>query len=174
MFLYVPLPVRSPPLDFIIAADDIIYFAGELNAIEFVGEEHGLALVTQEVEERFKEAEPSQAFSEYGAAPYTKLIRLTVKKGSDLIGQHVRNVNLRSRFNMTLVAIKRTSSRPDVSLSDTVLSEGDMLIADVGECACAHVRCAWHLYGLLWRVPCTPGLVVLYSLCMCIGIGALF
>ena len=29
------------------AIDDILYFAGELDNIEFVGEEHGLGLVTQ-------------------------------------------------------------------------------------------------------------------------------
>lgn len=92
----------------------------------------------QEVEEAIQSIEPAQTFSEYGAAPYTKLVRLTVKKGCDLAGVRVRDAKLRQRFNLALIAVKRSTMRPDATLNDTILAEGDLILADVGE-RTAHV-----------------------------------
>lgn len=40
----------KPDVQYVLEADDILYVSGELDSVEFVGEEFGLGLVTQETE----------------------------------------------------------------------------------------------------------------------------
>lgn len=58
---------------------DILYVSGELDVVEFVGEEYGLALVNQEQElaaERPFGSGEEAVFSANGAAPYHKLVQV--------------------------------------------------------------------------------------------------
>jgi hypothetical protein len=53
----------------------VLYFSGELDNIEYVGQEYGLGLVTQETEQLL--IDDSSAFTSVAAAPYSKLIEVS-------------------------------------------------------------------------------------------------
>ncbi len=43
--------IRSKPdINYVLEAGDVLYVAGELDSVEFIGEEYALGLVTQETE----------------------------------------------------------------------------------------------------------------------------
>ncbi|PNW74959.1 hypothetical protein CHLRE_12g502600v5 [Chlamydomonas reinhardtii] len=112
---------------------DILYVSGELDVVEFVGEEYGLALVNQEQElaaERPFGSGEEAVFSANGAAPYHKLVQAKLSKTSDLIGRTVREVSWQGRFGLIPVAIQRGNGREDGRLSDVVLAAGDVLLLD--------------------------------------------
>ncbi|KAG2495414.1 hypothetical protein HYH03_006361 [Edaphochlamys debaryana] len=114
---------------------DILYIAGELDVVEFVGEEYGLGLVTQEMERTKLDAiasgdAESTAFNETGASPYKKLIQVTLSLGSDLVGRSVREVQWQGRFGLIPIGIQRGNGREDGPLSDLVLAPLDVLILD--------------------------------------------
>ncbi|KAG2495059.1 hypothetical protein HYH03_006670 [Edaphochlamys debaryana] len=122
----------------VIEANDILYVAGELDVVEFVGEEHGLGLVTQEMERTegdtpsassLSDAEAS-AFTENSASPYKKLIQVHVAKTADLVGRTVREIQWQGRFGLIPIAIQRGNGREDGRLSDVALAASDVLIFD--------------------------------------------
>ncbi|GIL57892.1 hypothetical protein Vafri_13129 [Volvox africanus] len=131
--------LRSLDPDTVVEAGDILYVAGELDVVEYVAEENGLGLVTQEVE-RILEGDSSlaasrsdteaTAFHETGASPYKKLIQVTLCATSDLVGRTVREVVWQGRFGLVPVAIQRGNGREDGRLSDVVLAAEDVLILD--------------------------------------------
>ena len=96
-----------------------------------MGEEHGLSLVTQADEEAFSNPEP-HTFSANAASPYTRIVRLTVKKGSDLIGRTVRESGLRKRFGVNVVAVRWSinDAKPVTGLSDFIIGENSTLLVD--------------------------------------------
>ncbi|KXZ43506.1 hypothetical protein GPECTOR_88g449 [Gonium pectorale] len=123
---YYSKPDPSTVLD----GGDILYVTGELDVVEFVGEEFGLGLVTQEQELLAERGVgESGAFSETGGSPYKKLVQVSVAKDSNLIGNLVRDVNWQQRFGLVPVAIQR-GLREDSRLSDVSLQAGDVIIAD--------------------------------------------
>lgn len=119
--------IRNPAPDFIIEEGDLLYFAGELDQVEYVGEEFGLGLVTAENEDSLKA--DVQAFESTSKSPYNKLLQATIAKNSELLGRAIRDVNFR-RFRTVVVAIKRGNARQDGPLNDVVLAPGDVLIMD--------------------------------------------
>ncbi|KAG2451461.1 hypothetical protein HYH02_004059 [Chlamydomonas schloesseri] len=125
--------IRNPEPSFVLDGGDIIYVAGELDVVEFVGEEYGLALVNQEQEaaaDRPFGAGEDAVFTATGAAPYQKLVQATLSKTSDLIGRTLREVSWQGRFGLIPVAIQRGNGREDGRLSDVVLAAGDVLLLD--------------------------------------------
>ncbi|KXZ43508.1 hypothetical protein GPECTOR_88g451 [Gonium pectorale] len=121
--------VSGPDPAFVLQGGDILYTAGELEVIEFVAEEFGLVLVSQEQELAAEKGGFGEeaAFPET-ATPYKKLV--TVSKTSDVVGRAVRDIPWQQRFGLVPVAIERGKGRPDGRLSDVVLTERDVLIAD--------------------------------------------
>ncbi|KXZ47562.1 hypothetical protein GPECTOR_34g721 [Gonium pectorale] len=125
--------MSKPDPSVVLEGGDILYVAGELDVVEFVGEEHGLGLVTQEQEvtaERSFGIDEPAPFSETGGSPYKKLVQVTVPGGSDLVGRVVREVQWQGRFGLVPVGIQRGNGREDGRLSDMVLAANDVLILD--------------------------------------------
>ncbi|KXZ47579.1 hypothetical protein GPECTOR_34g738 [Gonium pectorale] len=125
--------MSKPDPSFVLEGGDILYVAGELDVVEFVGEEHGLGLVTQEQEvtaERSFGIDEPAPFSETGGSPYKKLVQVTVPGGSDLVGRVVREVQWQGRFGLVPVGIQRGNGREDERLSDMVLAANDVLVLD--------------------------------------------
>ncbi|GLC48755.1 putative sodium/sulfate cotransporter 3 [Pleodorina starrii] len=129
---------RTVDPDFVLEAGDILYVAGELDVVEYMGEEYGLGLVTQEMERSASSSgyasgssdTESTAFQNTGASPYKKLIQVTLRDTSDLIGRLTSDLPWQGRFGLVPVAIQRGNGREDGRLSDVVLAAGDVLVLD--------------------------------------------
>ncbi|KAG2432791.1 hypothetical protein HXX76_008526 [Chlamydomonas incerta] len=126
---------RQVDPDTVLETNDILYCAGELDVVEFVGEEFGLGLVTAETERALTDGQAmgdseATAFHDTGASPYKKLVQVTLTKTSDLVGRTVREVSWQGRFGLIPVAIQRGNGREDGRLNDVVLAAGDVLILD--------------------------------------------
>ncbi|GIL78280.1 hypothetical protein Vretifemale_7730, partial [Volvox reticuliferus] len=123
--------IAKPDPSFVLDPDDILYAAGELDVVEFVAEEFGLTLITQEQEgSQGQLMVPENGGSLSGGSPYRKLMQVEISENSDLVGRVVGQVQWQGRFGMVPIAIQRGNGREDGRLSDVVLAVKDVLILD--------------------------------------------
>jgi Trk K+ transport system NAD-binding subunit len=59
-------------------------------------------------------------------------VQVSVKKGSPIVGQSIRNIGFRGRFNAAVIAVKRSKVRQPGRLGDLVLQEKDVLVISTG------------------------------------------
>lgn len=147
--------------DFVIAAGDVLYFSGVPDGIEALATRHGLVPFSDALE-TIDSAEvpnlqaafgldqlavprpttPSSAVSQHpdktfsGSAaglPALELVEVTIKKSATIAEQSIRASAFRSRFNASVVAIKRDGVPLEWKgqMGDEVLKPGDNLLLDI-------------------------------------------
>lgn len=73
----------------------------------------------------------------------------TVKKGSDIVGANIRDLNFRSRFNAAVLAVKRGPKHQPGRLGDVVVEAGDVLVILAGAYSTNYIHSAKALVKLL-------------------------
>jgi len=147
--------------DFVIAARDVLYFSGVPDGIEALATRHGLVPFSDALE-TIDSAEvpnlqaafgvgqlavprpttpnsamsesPEKVFSGSGAGlPALELVEVTIKKSATIAEQSIRASAFRSRFNASVVAIKRDGVPLEWKgqMGDEVLKPGDNLLLDI-------------------------------------------
>jgi di/tricarboxylate transporter len=146
--------------DFVINAGDVLYFSGVPDGIEALATKHGLVPYSDALENIDNAEVPnlqaafgvdnlavpraeSPASSEGGrksafaaagpGAGKLELVEVTVKKNAKIAGQSIRASAFRSRFNASVVAIKRDGVPLEWKgqMGDELLKAGDNLLLDI-------------------------------------------
>jgi K+/H+ antiporter YhaU regulatory subunit KhtT len=58
--------------------------------------------------------------------------QVKVKKGAPIIGQGIRDIGFRGRFNAAVIAVKRSKVRQPGRLGDLALQAADVLVLSTG------------------------------------------
>jgi len=113
-----------PEASFVVQEGDTVYFAGELDNIEFYVAEFGLEILTAETETGALASE----LVDSDAHAYHKLTQVTVRSASDLVGQSLSAIPFRTRFHSVVIGLQRGNGRQEGHLSDAVVAPGDILL----------------------------------------------
>ncbi|WP_321470601.1 SLC13 family permease [Halarcobacter sp.] len=97
----------------IIQANDILVFSGDIKHVEILNHFDGLILEHHKHEAK-------------------NLVEVIVSHESNLIGQKVKESNFRTKFDASIVAIKRSDEKLSSKIGETELKIGDNLILAVG------------------------------------------
>ena len=115
---------------------------GELVNTEFYAEDFHLVWLdhmsedSHSISEAMELARPSLIGlrEESSAQRFERFVQVTIRPGSSIIGNHVRDVGFQSVFASSVVAFMRPGMESySSSISDMVLQAGDILILNVGE-----------------------------------------
>jgi len=98
----------------ILQADDILIFSGDVKQIEILNHFDGLIL-------------------EHNKHEAKNLVEVIVSHESNLINQRVKESNFRTKFDASIVSIKRGNEKLSTSIGNIVLEMGDNLILAVGK-----------------------------------------
>ncbi len=102
--------------DEIVAADDILVFAGDITRLDVLARFDGLTM-----------------YSQRQGLPIDNLVEVIVAAQSNIAHHTVRDVKFRSLFDAAVVAIRRGERRLPGSIGDTKLEVGDVLVLAVGK-----------------------------------------
>eukprot|EP00879_Flechtneria_rotunda_P025308 GHRR01026886.1.p1 GENE.GHRR01026886.1~~GHRR01026886.1.p1 ORF type:complete len:683 (+),score=201.90 GHRR01026886.1:1107-3155(+) len=131
--------------DTVIHAGDTIYVSGSVHAVEQLARNYNLVLLTSDddtglhtspsssvlgaaagdVEEGFDLAATDDANS--------TLLQVHISKSSNLIGQSIKQVGFRGRFNAAVIAIKRAKAVQPGRIGDIVIQARDVLVLSTGQ-----------------------------------------
>jgi di/tricarboxylate transporter len=148
--------------DFVIASNDVLYFSGVPDGVEALATQHGLVPYSDALENINSEEVPNlqAAFgvdrlsvprpgssegdsidssdnklpgASAAGLPALELVEATVKKSANIAGQSIRASAFRSRFNASVVAIKRDGVPLEWKgqMGDEILKAGDSLLLDI-------------------------------------------
>lgn len=98
----------------ILQADDILIFSGDVKQIEILNHFDGLIL-------------------EHNKHESKNLVEAIVSHESNLINQRVKDSNFRTKFDASIVSIKRGNENLSTSIGNIILEMGDNLILAVGK-----------------------------------------
>lgn len=102
--------------DEIVAANDILVFAGDITRLDVLARFDGLTM-----------------YSQRQGLPIDNLVEVIVAAQSHIAHHTVRDVKFRSLFDAAVVAIRRGERRLPGSIGDTKLEVGDVLVLAVGK-----------------------------------------
>lgn len=122
--------------EFRLEAEDQLHFCGELEQAKLYAKHFGLELLTHEGEGKSElkfddrldasQLERGEDLANFYVIRY--LVQATVKKGSDIVGSSIRDLNFRSRFNAAVLAVKRGPNHHPGRLGDVVVEAGDIFV----------------------------------------------
>jgi di/tricarboxylate transporter len=101
--------------DEVIAANDLLIFAGDVTRLDVLARFDGLTM-----------------YSQRQGLPIDNLVEVIVAAHAPIARHTVREVNFRSQFDAAVVAIRRGERRLPGSIGDTTLEVGDVLVLAVG------------------------------------------
>lgn len=110
------MPAVDP--DTRLAAGDHLLFVGIVDSVVDLRRIRGLVPATDQVD---KLSEPR---------PNRRLIEAVVGAGSALVGQNVRELRFRTRYEAAIIAVHRNGERVTGKVGDIVLSAGDVLLLE--------------------------------------------
>jgi di/tricarboxylate transporter len=108
----------APPRDQPVDAGMLLALAGEHDAVDDLIASEGLTSVTPDDDPFARLVDPAR----------TGLIEVTVRPGSSLAGEQVRDLRLRVRFGLALLAIHHRGEVVTDGLRERELSAGDVLV----------------------------------------------
>ena len=102
-------------------AGDVLWYAGNANAIATIRKIPGLApYATDQVDKLNANSQER------------RLIQAVVAKTGPLVGKSIRDIKFRSRYNAVVLAVHREGVRVHARIGDVVLHPGDVLLLDAG------------------------------------------
>jgi len=102
--------------DEVIAADDVLVFAGDITRLDVLARFDGLTM-----------------YSQRQGLPINNLVEVIVAAHAHIAHHTVRAVSFRSQFDAAVVAIRRGERRLPGSIGNTTLEVGDVLVLAVGK-----------------------------------------
>jgi di/tricarboxylate transporter len=112
---------RAVGPDFVLHAEDIVWFVGERDGLSSLRRVPGLEDTDSHQVKRLNL--PTQS---------RRLVEVVVSLQSDLLYKTVRESRFRTRFNAAIVAVQRHGQRVLSKIGDIELEPGDVLIIDAG------------------------------------------
>lgn len=111
--------IDSPPMDLILRKNDRLVFLGDINQI---AEVHAIPGLQSMADPHFKLDVTSSHFSE-----------IIIPENSLLIGKTLRQINFRTNYGASVLAVYREGKRLEGSVRDIILHAGDILMLLSGE-----------------------------------------
>ena len=112
---------RLPLVHAKMEAGDVLWYAGNANAIATIRKIPGLApYATDQVDKLNANSQER------------RLIQAVVAKTGPLVGKSIRDIKFRSRYNAVVLAVHREGVRVHARIGDVVLHPGDVLLLDAG------------------------------------------
>ena len=122
-----PSPLSSTqaldPESDVLREDDVLWYAGNAQAIASVRKIPGLAPIESADQVDKLKGVSSQS---------RRLIQAVVAKTGPLVGRSIRDMKFRSRYNAVVLAVHREGARVHARVGDVVLHPGDVLLLDAG------------------------------------------
>ncbi|KAG0576466.1 hypothetical protein KC19_5G082400 [Ceratodon purpureus] len=117
---------------YLLEAGDHLYFCGELEQAHFYAKAFGLELLTSESARSGKGSNDPSAL-ENGVSPggvdqSSKIVQASVKKGADIIGQTVGQIDFRKRFDVAVLGLKRGDTHQPGRISEMTVNAGDIVV----------------------------------------------
>ena len=113
----------STPESDVLREDDVLWYAGNAQAIASVRKIPGLAPIESADQVDKLKGVSSQS---------RRLIQAVVAKTGPLVGRSIRDMKFRSRYNAVVLAVHREGARVHARVGDVVLHPGDVLLLDAG------------------------------------------
>jgi hypothetical protein len=107
----------------VLREDDVLWYAGNAQAIASVRKIPGLAPIESADQVDKLKGVSSQS---------RRLIQAVVAKTGPLVGRSIRDMKFRSRYNAVVLAVHREGARVHARVGDVVLHPGDVLLLDAG------------------------------------------
>ncbi|MGD9970972.1 MAG: SLC13 family permease [Sulfuricurvum sp.] len=100
----------------IVEAGDILVFTGNIADVEMLKQYHGL-----------------QIYKDKAAAAESNLVEAVVSHDSTLLGQTIKEADFRSKFDASVVALRRGDEKISGKIAKKILEAGDILVLAVGQ-----------------------------------------
>ncbi|WIA31323.1 hypothetical protein OEZ86_002225 [Tetradesmus obliquus] len=129
--------------DMIIHEGDTLFVTGSVTAVEQSVKSFALVLLTSDDDVARKStpgaavfgaaaADVEEGFDIAASEGTTNLLQVNLLKGSQLVGQSVRQIGFRGRFGAAVIAVKRSKALQPGRIGDIVLQANDVLLLSTG------------------------------------------
>ena len=112
--------VAAPGGDYVLSADDVLWFAGDAAGISSLRRIPGITAENQQVD-KLKLHKTDR-----------RLVQAVVAIGSPLTNRAIRDVRFRTCYDAVIIAVQRSGGRIQAKIGDIVLQAGDVLLLDTG------------------------------------------
>jgi uncharacterized protein with PhoU and TrkA domain len=112
--------VAAPGADYVLSADDVLWFAGDAAGISSLRRIPGITAENQQVD-KLKLHKTDR-----------RLVQAVVAIGSPLTNRAIRDVRFRTCYDAVIIAVQRSGGRIQAKIGDIVLHAGDVLLLDTG------------------------------------------
>ncbi|XP_024365164.1 probable sodium/sulfate cotransporter 3 [Physcomitrium patens] len=121
---------------YLLEPEDLLYFCGELEQAHFYSKAFSLELLTNEAISGSKRAnfqgEKHPSALENGSCgsveDSTLIMQASVRKGADIIGKTLDQIDFRKRFDVAVLGLKRGETHQPGPLSEMVVNANDVLV----------------------------------------------
>lgn len=118
---------------------------GAVHAVEQAAKTFNLVLLTSDDDSFDRKSTPGAAVLDAAAGDIeegfelaatdntsSSLVQVTVTKGAAIVGQSIKQIGFRGRFNAAVIAVKRSTQLQPGRLGDLVLQPRDVLVLSTG------------------------------------------
>mgnify|MGYP002852956388 CR=1 FL=1 len=112
--------VAAPGADYVLSADDVLWFAGDAAGISSLRRIPGITAENKQVD-KLKLHMTDR-----------RLVQAVVAIGSPLTNRAIRDVRFRTCYDAVIIAVQRSGGRIQAKIGDIVLQAGDVLLLDTG------------------------------------------